>query len=109
MSFFVYCLSVYWLYHLLSRADLLSRPRNWFIQTAPKWLSYPLSCAFCFTFHFGWIVGVVGLVQLSLLTLCAAPVFNMAVDLVIRGLIRWNEPPIIDSTPFNPLDHEQSK
>jgi hypothetical protein len=124
----LYSLSVYWLYHILSRADILKRPRAWAQRVLPSWLSYPLTCAFCFT----WWVGVVstlvvmvwaGVIVFSPIHLFAAPVVCYVLDLVVQGLIRYNTPPVFTIsnkvplalhndgvyTPFNPINHEQMK
>ncbi len=108
-ALFLYSLSIYWLFHLLTRADLLSAPRRWVFSTFPSWLTYPLGCAYCFTFWVGLFFAVattfwVGVVAIPF-CLLAAPVFNLVLDLGVRALIRANEPPIIPpsatETPYS--------
>lgn len=93
-----YALAVYLLYHLASRADIFNVPRKWVIKMLPSWVTYPLNCALCFTFWisviltcFVWIYA--GILTLSASILMAAPVLNMVLDMVVRALIRLNEPP----------------
>lgn len=101
-SLFIYTVGVYFFYHLLSRSDLLEKPRTGLIKILPKWFTYPLSCCFCFTFWSGWFVFILqwvttGLFVISPTMLLAAPVINFVLDLVVRALIRVNEQPILIS------------
>lgn len=126
----IYALAVYALFHVAARSDLLTRPRAWVVRTLPGWLTYPLGCAFCFAWWSTWVLGILGIASLNVVTLCAAPVVNLILDLVVCALRRANEPPVSvswdasttyrsgdlvgiartsDTTPFNPLDHEQTR
>ncbi len=96
----IHCLFIYWLFHVLTRSDLLATPRAWFLLVMPKWVGYVATCAFCFTFHTAWIYMVLQMVLTGWLVfqplyLFAAPVINMVLDLVVRALIRINEPPVM--------------
>lgn len=82
-------------YHVLSRADILAKPRTWVLRTFPGWLTYPLSCSLCFTFWTSVALGILGIVPLGVVTLLVAPVINLVLDLVVKALIRANEPPVI--------------
>jgi len=94
---FIYALSVYALFHVAGRSDLFAKPRNWALRSLPGYLTYPLSCAFCFTIWTGiaftglvWLV--TGYLSLSHLTLLAAPATNLIVDLVVRVLLKRADP-----------------
>ncbi len=91
----LWCLATYFWFHVLSRADILNTPRAWVLRTLPNWLTYPLGCVFCFTWWVTLIVNVLGIVEVDLIVLFAAPVVNMALDLIVRALIRANEPPVM--------------
>ncbi len=97
-SLILYALAVYFLFHVAARSDLLTRPRAWVTRTLPGWLTYPLGCAFCFTWWSTWVLGILGITSLNVVTLCAAPVVNLILDLVVCGLRRANEPPVIASS-----------
>lgn len=91
----VFALSVYWLYHLLTRSDLTATLRAWVLSWAPGWLAYIGTCVFCFTFHVALLLTLLGVINASIVALCAAPVVNMVLDMVVRWLIRANEPPVM--------------
>lgn len=87
----IYCLSVYFFFHLASRADLFAKPRAALVKTLPSFITYPLICCFCFT----WWVGVGVSVFLSLylwtiflspMLLMAGPVFNLVLDKIVTRL-----------------------
>lgn len=93
-----YALTVYLAYHVVSRSELLRRPREWAKAKLPAKLVYPLGCALCWTWWCGlaltagiWIG--TGTLLLSATVLFAAPVFNMVLDLAVRALLKANEPP----------------
>ncbi len=60
---------------------------------APKWISYLTQCPFCVTFHLSWVLWIV--VGLPLYVAFTAPVLNMVLDLIVRALVRANEPPVV--------------
>lgn len=98
----VYSLVIYSLFHILSRSDLLNRPRTWAVRVLPGWMTYVLNCPFCMTFHAGWIFPLIGLLftgtlALSVTYLLAAPVVNLVLDQVIQALFRHNAPPMLDA------------
>ncbi len=95
-DFIVYSLSVYWLFHLVSRSDIMEAPRNWAFRVFPYSLSYPLTCAYCMSFWIGLFVGLpimYDIIGFSALPVCllAAPVFNLLLDLEISSLIKANQ------------------
>ncbi len=90
----IYSLACYMVYHVVGQSDLLAKPRAWVLRTLPGWLTYPLSCALCFTFWLTLAGNLSGFVQTDLIVLFAAPVVNMVLDLVVRWLVRANEPPV---------------
>ncbi len=96
----IFSLSVYWLFHVLSRSDILAKPRELAARHAPKWLTYIFHCAFCFTWWVAigltlaqWVMS--GWMVINLVIIFGAPVVNMMLDLVVKALIRANEPPPI--------------
>ncbi len=91
----LYSLAVYFAFHLASRADILAKPRAWVFRKLPSWLVYPLTCAFCFTFWLTLGSNLLGFIATDLIVLLAAPVVNMVLDLIVRALIRANEPPLV--------------
>ncbi len=91
----IYSLACYMVYHVVGQSDLLSKPRAWVLRTFPGWLTYPLSCSLCFTFWLTLMGNLFGFVQMDLVVLFAAPVVNMVLDLIVRALIRANEPPVM--------------
>lgn len=100
----LWTLGVYFLFHVLARADLLARPRNWLVKVLPTWMTYPLGCAFCFSwwtavFTTALVLVTSGWFILDLARLLAAPVINLIVDLCVRALMRANEPPLIEVKP----------
>lgn len=97
-SLIIFALSVYWLFHVLTRSDLTARPRAWVLSWAPAWLAYISTCAFCFTSWVALGLVLIGAINWTLAALCAAPVVNMVLDLVVRTLIRANEPPVLEPT-----------
>jgi hypothetical protein len=98
-SLIVFSLSVYFLYHLLSRSDLLRRPREWAYKVLPGWVTYVISCAFCFTWWVSLFATFIGAVPLTAAYLLAAPVVNLLVDQVLQWLFRTNEPPMFICSP----------
>ncbi len=90
----LYSLAIYMVFHVASRSDILAKPRGWVLRTLPGWLVYPLSCGLCFTFWLTLVGNLLGFVRVDLIVLFAAPVVNMVLDLVVRALIRANEPPV---------------
>lgn len=96
----LYSLSVYFLFHVISRADITSAPRTWVLARLPKPLSYALTCPFCFAWWLG--VGLTlclalfqGVIMVSVLHLCATPVLCYLLDLIIQALVRVNTPPVV--------------
>lgn len=97
----VYCLALYMVYHVLTRGNILARPRRWAAKRAPKWLLYIGGCPLCFTWWVTlalWVIGVAGSIWLVL----AAPTVVMIIDGVVRALRRANEPPVICTTTAGP-------
>src|SRR4051812_32749036 len=102
-SLILWCLGVYFVFHVLARSDILVRPRNWLVKVLPSWMTYPLGCAFCFSFHVGWMVTLLVLITtgwfiLDFARLLVAPVINLIVDLCVRALMRANETPVVTTT-----------
>ena len=95
-NFILYSLSVYWFYHLVSRSDIMERPRNWAFRVFPDTVVYPLNCSYCMTFWIGVLGGLpfmYNLVGLAAVPIClfAAPTFNLVLDLGVKALIKVNE------------------
>lgn len=90
-----YCLCVYLLFHVWNRSDLTHKARNWMARHAPGWFTYATSCALCATWWISLTLWVFGIMGLGIITVLAAPVINLVLDLVVRTLIRANEPPLI--------------
>lgn len=91
MGLITYALAVYFVYHLVAKADLLAAPRGWALRVLPSWLTYPLSCPYCFTTHasvgltlLAWFATGVLTIRLDLLM--AAPVVNYLIGLVAARL-----------------------
>jgi hypothetical protein len=96
----VYALSVYLTYHLASRADLLNGVRAWVRRVLPARTVYPLDCPLCWAFWVGVVAYVLGLAPSLAVALMATPVICLVVDLLVRHLLRLNEPPtIVGSIP----------
>ncbi len=91
----IYALSCYMVYYVVGQSDLLATPRAWVLRTLPGWLTYPLSCSLCFTFWLSLALTLTGVVYMGALTLLAAPVVNLLLDMGVKALIRANEPPVI--------------
>ncbi len=91
----IYALCCYLVYHVLARSDLLAKPRAWAFRSLSGWLTYPLTCALCATWWLGVAGSVVGFISAPFWMLLAAPVVNMVLDLIVRLLIRANEPPVM--------------
>jgi len=95
----IYSLSIYWLFHILSKSEIMRAARELFNRTMPSWMIYISQCAFCFT---SW-AGILVMIGMSLwyggivvpLYLLAGPVFNLVLDLLVRVLLKTIEPPII--------------
>lgn len=123
-------LFIYFIFHVLTRSDLCAPARALAKPFAPQWLIYVFGCALCFSFWSGvaytiWTVVTTGLLIFFPILLFAVPVFNMVLDLVVKALIRANEPPTLPSGirfgtetyihrvapdgEINPLAHEQTK
>lgn len=95
-------LIIYFTYHVASRSDIFKDLRDWARCSLPKWMTYPLSCCFCWTFHCCWVSTLLawfwtGYLSLSIGYLLAIPVINLVLDLVVQHLIRLNSPPIINA------------
>src|ERR1035437_4730536 len=100
MNLLIFSLTIYFFFHIWTRSDLIARPREWILSHVPQWLAFLVTCSFCFTFHVAWL----GTIALWILTgnlffspaiLFAAPVINLVLNLVVKVLIRENEPPVI--------------
>lgn len=91
----IYSLSLYLVYHVVSRSDLLTKPRAWAFRMLPGWLTYPLTCALCATWWMGIAGSIVGLIVAPWWMLLAAPVVNMVLDLIVKALMRANESPVM--------------
>lgn len=90
----IYCLSIYFFFHLFGRSDIAASLRCGLNKILPSGILYIGQCAFCFTFWVGLVVSVVisffaGLVFIPYF-LFAAPVLNLVLDLVVRALLRVN-------------------
>lgn len=90
----IYCLSIYFFFHLFGRSDIAAPLRCGLSKVLPSGLIYIGQCAFCFTFWVGLVVSVVvsffaGLVVIPYF-LFAAPVLNLVLDLVVKALLRAN-------------------
>lgn len=91
----LYALALYLVFHVASRAEILSKPRGWVLRVCPGWLTYPLGCALCFSWWLALVLNVLDIVPVSLMVFLAVPVVNMVLDLMVRALIRANEPPVL--------------
>lgn len=105
----VYCLVLYFVFHVLNRASFTARLRGWIARAWPQPVAYATTCAFCWTFHWGWVLMVLkllftGTLSVALLSLCAAPVVNLVLDLLVKALLKVNEPPLLNPlTRFEPV------
>lgn len=75
MTFLLYCLSIFFVYHLYNRSDIAESARQWAATHLHEHVLYALGCAFCLTFHVSLIGAVVGLVPA--IWVLAAPVINL--------------------------------
>ena len=96
----IYALACYFTFHVANRSDILAWPRKWAHKILPAWMVYVSACAFCWTWWTGVFLSFTywlftGHLILSFLHLCAAPVVNLLVDLVVRYLLSANEPPVV--------------
>ncbi len=91
----VYCAALYLLFHVWNRSDLTRKARNWVARHAPGWFTYASQCSLCATWWVSITLWVLGIAECDLVTILAAPVINLVLDLVVRALIRANEPPLI--------------
>ncbi len=91
----IYSLATYMVYYVVGQSDLLAASRAWVSRKLPGWLIYPLGCSLCFAWWLTLVLGVLGFVALNVLTLFAAPVVNLVLDLIVKALIRANEPSVI--------------
>ncbi len=82
----IYALSCYMVYYVVGQSDLLAAPRAWVSRKLPGWLTYPLSCSLCFSFWLTLVFGLLGVVSIDALTLLAAPVVNLVLDMVVKRL-----------------------
>lgn len=93
----LYAVFVYFWFHLVGRSDILAKPRAWFIGTVGPKISYPLECAFCWTWWLGLILSILpisfGVPVMAILFV--APVINLVLDLAIRKLRMDAEPPVL--------------
>lgn len=106
-SIVIWSLLTYFVFHVVSRSDLCAKPRAWAFRTLPGWLSYPITCPLCFTFHASWLASLLvfmwsGVLLVNLAMWFGAPVINMVVDLCVRVLRRADEPPLIEVKPPGP-------
>lgn len=90
-NFIIYCLSIYFFFHLFGRSDIAAPLRCGLSKVLPSWLLYIGKCSYCFTFWVSLIIsGVVSwyagfwVIPYFLL---AAPVFNLLLDLAVQGLM----------------------
>lgn len=96
----IYSLFLYLWYHLLSRSDILARPRDWVLRTFPSFLTYPLTCSLCFTWWvsliltgFLWFIN--GKWDLVLGYAFTAPIINYLIDLWVRQSLSRLTPPLL--------------
>lgn len=90
-SILIYALTIYFWFHLVSQSDLFARPRAWWVKTVPGWISYPTSCAFCFTWWSGVLLTLLscldtGVLWIDTSVLFVAPVINHLVSLLVSHL-----------------------
>lgn len=116
----VYTLTVYFIYHVVARSDLLARPRQWLVARLPGWLAYPLECAFCLSWWIGasltaGAMVTTGTLSIDPVILCAAPVLCYLIGLTSSALHRYldvtahdfeypeqapvREPPVLETHP----------
>lgn len=95
MTFLViYTLTVYFLWHVAARADIVAAPRRWLTERLPGWLMYPVSCPLCWCF---WISASLtagsflstGTLSIDPVILCAAPVLCYLIGLTSSALHRY--------------------
>lgn len=96
----VYCLLLYFPFHILNRASFATRLKGRIARVMPSGVAYATGCAFCWTWWIGVMITVgkllsTGVLTISPLSLMAAPVLNLLLDLAIRALIKANEPPLL--------------
>lgn len=96
----IYTLTVYFIFHVLSRSEITKRARTWLFKRLHGKLTYALNCPFCFAWWSG--VGVTlylllhsGTLYLLPIHLFCAPVLCYTLDLLLRALLRINEPPVV--------------
>lgn len=77
-------LTLFFVFYMLNYSDILASLRAAVIPVLPKWISYPLSCALCFTF---WTMGALCFFWLGFVpALFAAPPAVLFLDLVYQRL-----------------------
>lgn len=75
MSFWLYCATIYFWFHLLNYSDLGAPVRLWTYPRVGRHVSYSLSCAFCTTWWVSLVFSLAGIVP-PLWTF-GAPVANL--------------------------------
>lgn len=90
-NFIIYCLSIYFFFHLFGRSDIAAPLRCGLSKILPSWLLYIGRCSFCFSFWVGLIASIfvswyAGLLVIPYFIL-AAPVFNLVLDLIVQSLL----------------------
>lgn len=76
-------LAIWFVFFLINHADLTAKVRNALMPALPRWLSYPLQCAICFSF---WLLAAFSLFTgWNPLILCVPPV-TLGIDLSFRRL-----------------------
>lgn len=103
-----FAIAVYFLFHLVSKSDLLARPREWLVKTLGPTLSYPLSCVFCWSWWLTLITAVFANpgFPLPIVTVTFVPVFNLVLDSLITKLkadVEKSSVTINDSDRFAPI------
>ncbi len=84
INIFEYSLSVYFFFFLVCHSTIFSVVREKIFNMVPPGIVYIANCAFCFTF---WIsCALVSAFQLPFWYLLAAPVVNLLIDSLYRGL-----------------------
>ncbi len=84
MNIFEYSLSLYFFFYLICHASILDLPRKAILNKLHFILVYIANCAFCFSFWASCLV--VAVIQLPNWFILAAPVINLLIDSLYRGL-----------------------
>jgi hypothetical protein len=84
VTFFLYCLSVYFVFYVFNCSDIAAQARAWAEARLPSSIVYVLNCALCFTW---WITVVAAVFSLVPYTWAfAAPIANLITHKALEKL-----------------------